>query len=138
MDAFHLTVTGRVSKIFGLRTDRYDRQQFSFSMACNRVVGGSQEALFLTVNVPDPLLNIVVERGVYVGENLLVMTDFAQLNATMRGNVAKGWLNITARQLIFLSNERPPALEREAGLLDRSDNIIDYNLLMKLKSERVG
>lgn len=136
MDAFHLTATGRIGKVHGLRTDKFGRSYYRFSMATNRMVGSAQQTLWLQVSVPEPLCLIVSERGCYVGENVLIMTDFAELTAIYHMGSAKAWLNVTAQQLIWLSNERAPALEHSQLFNDRSDNVIDYNLLMKIKSQR--
>lgn len=137
MDVFHMTVSGWVGKVHGWRTVK-NNQVFRFSMATHRPVGSSQDTLWLNVSLPDPICNIAAERGLYVGEQVLIMSAWAELAAVIQGTVAKPFLNVTATNLIFLTQNQLPALERAPGILDRSENIIDYSLLMQLKSERVG
>lgn len=135
MDCFQMTLSGRITKVNGWVTDRQNREFYRFGMACNRQVGKDQETLFLRVDVPDPLANIVAERGVSVGEGLLIMTAWAQLAAVIVGNVARPYLNVQAAQVFFLTNDKSPALERGAGFEDR---IIDFNLLLAIKGQKVG
>lgn len=140
MDVLSLVVSGRVSKVLGMREDRYGRDLFKFSMAHNRAVGNTQETTFFQVSVYLPLLEIVVSRGIYLGEGILVQTSAVDLAATIQGTQARPWLNIKAEAIQFLTNSHPLPIDREPGLLDRSDtsNVIDYNLLLALKGQRVG
>lgn len=129
MDVFNLVCAGHVGKIAGLKKDKFGRDVFRFSLACNFKRGNEESTLWLQCNILDPLLNTVLERGISTGEMILVQCPYADIQAAIDGKIAKSWLNVTCDRLQFLTQVRSPALTSYGT---EYPAVIQFNDLMKV------
>lgn len=134
MNFLSLCAAGYVGKVQGLTTVK-GVPTYRFSLGVN-FNNPANDTLWLQCSIIDPLLNIVLERGVLPGDYLMVQIDHAVINALIDGNRAKSWLNCKVHQIVFLVAPDRPQLERAAGFEPRElPTVIDYNQLFK---QRVG
>lgn len=128
MDSLMMCVSGHVGKVQGASVDRQKRDVFKFSLACNFKHPESTLWLQCTV-VNHAVYSLCVERGILVGDHVLVVIDRADINAQIIGDKAKSWLNCEINQITFLKSPVVPELERGEGY---SPRIIEYENLMKV------
>ena len=116
MDVLALTACGHVGKVQGIRTDRYKREIYKFSLCCNFRHGADESQLWLQVTVREPgLLQLCLERGVYVGEKLLIQSNEMTLAAALYGGKQTAFCNVLASGLTFLTQVYPDAIVNTSG-----------------------
>ena len=123
MDSFMLTASGHVGRVQGYGLDRTGRDCYRFSVATN--FRFPEAVLWLQCSVyKQALLQLCLERGLLVGDHVLVIAERAELAAVVRGNQAKQWLNVQVSQMTFLTAPAIPQLERGEGFQSRElDNV---------------
>lgn len=132
MDLLQLTVCGHVGKVQGIGTDRYKRDVFKFSLCCNFRHGRDESQLWLQCTVREPgLLQLCLERGVYTGERLLIMSSEATLAAVVFGGMPKPFLNVLVSGITFLTEVRPDALVDTTG----TPRIIEFSSVERIGDE---
>ena len=86
-DVLQLTVCGHIGKVQGIATDHHNRAVYRFSLCCNFRHGRDGSQLWLQCSVREPgLLQLCLERGVYMGEKLLIVSHEATLVAALYRN----------------------------------------------------
>lgn len=109
MDICTLTASGIVGKVHGWRRAG-NRDCYRFSLAINRrIARQTVSVLWLQCSVFNPLSEHVAERGIFVGERLLITSDDLELVAVLHEKQPRPFLNITVSQVVFVSE--PPIAE---------------------------
>jgi hypothetical protein len=125
MDSLTLCTCGHVGKVQGLATDRYNRDLFKFSMCANFKHGKDESELWIQARVIEPhLLQLLLERGLYTGEKLLIISHEATLASALYNGKQTAFLNVLVSGLTFLSQIYPDAIVNTSGV---SPRIIQYS-----------
>ena len=129
MDSLTLCVCGHVGKIQGLGVDRYGRETYRFSLCANFRHGKDKSELWLQCRILEAgLLQLILERGIYTSEKLLIVSHEATLASALYQGKQTAFLNCLVDSLTFLTEVKPDAIVRT---MDGQPRIVDRSELVK-------